>query len=419
MGIPYSIHKRRTQSILCLPHGYTGRHVDLKTEAKDQEENEVPAQARNYTAEKPARRDPAKARSPAQATWKTYLLYGSLVMIGAALLFSLVQTVRAGNTGFETKTLWDWMELLIVPIFLAGGAFFLEHSERKAEQQRGEDQRILEDQRSQDRTTAEQIRADKQKELEQAILKDGQQEAALQGYLNRMADLLLKEKLRVTENEELKKISRIQTLTVLRGLDGARKGMVLRFLWEAELLARENPVIKLTGADLSDAELSQADLSGADLSGVDLKKAKLSHARLQGANLRRANLYCADIMYSNLSSADLSQAELGEAQLDGATLTNHTNLQGARLHKAILIGAFLQEADLRLTYLRDAELNGAHLNKADLRQANLSGADLTGADLTGARLDGATLTDARVTEEQVATARFRKGAILPGGRKQA
>jgi uncharacterized protein YjbI with pentapeptide repeats len=403
---------------LCFTHEYTGRHVDLKTEAKDQEDNEMPAQARKYTAEERARRDPAKERSPAQATWTKYLLYGGLVLIGGALLFSLVQTVRAGNTGFETKTLWDWMELLIVPIFLAGGAFFLEHSERKAEQQRAAGQKNLEDQRAQDRTTTEQIRADKQKELEQAILKDGQQEAALQGYLDRMADLLLKEKLRVTENEELKKISRIQTLTVLRGLDGARKGMVLRFLWEAELLAREHPVIELTGADLSYAELFQADLSGADLSGVDLKEAKLRYARLQGTNLRRANLHSADIMYADLSGADLSQAELGEAKLNGATLTDKAKLQSARLHHARLVGAFLQGADLSLSYLKDAKLNGAHLNEANLRQANLSGADLTGADLTGARLDRATLTDALVTTEQLATARSWKGAILPAGRKQ-
>ena len=118
-------------------------------------------------------------------------------------MFVLVQNVRAKNTGFEVKTLWDWMDLLIIPIFLAGGAFFLNRSERNTERE---------------------------------IATDRQQEAALQLYLDRMADLLLKEKLQTAENKEVHDVATIRTLTVLRGLDSKRRGMVLRFLHEANLI---------------------------------------------------------------------------------------------------------------------------------------------------------------------------------------
>jgi len=98
--------------------------------------------------------------------WKTCLLYPSLIIVGGGLIYILVETVKAKNTGFETKALWDWMELLIIPLVLAIGAFFLNQSERETE-----------------RETA----------------KDRQQEAALQAYIDNMSELLLKEKLRTTK----------------------------------------------------------------------------------------------------------------------------------------------------------------------------------------------------------------------------
>ena len=61
-------------------------------------------------------------------TWKKYLLYASLIIVGGGLILLLVETIRAKNTGFETKTLWDWMELLVIPFVLAGGAFYLNRS---------------------------------------------------------------------------------------------------------------------------------------------------------------------------------------------------------------------------------------------------------------------------------------------------
>ena len=160
--------------------------------------------------------------------WKQYLLYASLIIVGGGLIFILVETVRAKNTGFETKTLWDWMELLIVPLFLAGGAFFLNRSEKEIERQRTED------------------RAN----LEREIATDRQQEAALQSYLDRMAELLLEKKLRTTENKEVRNVARTRTLAVLRTLDGTRKGIVLRFLKEAGLIDKEKTIVDLEGADL-------------------------------------------------------------------------------------------------------------------------------------------------------------------------
>jgi uncharacterized protein YjbI with pentapeptide repeats len=60
---------------------------------------------------------------------------------------------------------------------------------------------------------------------------------------------------------------------VIRRVDTSRKGEIVQFLWEADLVHRVGgsaPVIDLGGADLGDTNLGFADLSGADLSRADL-----------------------------------------------------------------------------------------------------------------------------------------------------
>ena len=207
--------------------------------------------------------------------------------------------------------------------------------------------------------------------------KDNQREAALQAYLDHMSELLLAQNLRhATADEEVRKIARVRTLTVLRRLDAERKGSVLQFLHESTLLGKEGPLLDLTGADLSRAHLSRADLSGANL----------SHANLSRADLSRA---------------DLSEAILSEAILSGANLSG-TNLSGTNL----------SEADLMRANLRGADLIGANLNEADL-----SGAFLIGALLSRADLSGANLSRAVVTPEQVTPATSLQGTIMPDGSK--
>lgn len=308
------------------------------------------------------------------------------VLMLASLLTALIPMILRGYsatwTGFgdfespdgdfiRGKTLWDWLELFIIPIFLAIAAFYLNRSEREAESQR----------------------ADQRARLEHEIAADRQREAALQSYLDRMADSLLKENLRLSENEKVRNVARIRTLTVLQGLDEKRKGIVLLFLHESALITEE-PIISLTGADLTRTFLTVANLMGAVLRGADL-----TEAILMGTNLTKANLIQADLQRADLTGAVLREASLMEAQLEGAKLLE------ADLREAKLMIANMTKADLR-----KAKLIGADLRGAFLEAANLEGAYLEAADLTGARLQRA-----KVSDEQLATVKSLEGAILPDG----
>jgi len=61
-----------------------------------------------------------------------------IVSVAALFAWIIWQTVKEGNTEFEDKTLWEWMEPFIIPVFLAAGIFLLDKSAKKNEREIGE-----------------------------------------------------------------------------------------------------------------------------------------------------------------------------------------------------------------------------------------------------------------------------------------
>jgi uncharacterized protein YjbI with pentapeptide repeats len=346
-----------------------------------------------------------------KSTWKKYLLYTAYVLIGGGILYSLLQLMLAGYsvswTGFGERTLsngdivgekslWDWMELLIIPFVLALGAFFLNRSERDVERQ------IAEERRKEDRKLA-----DERAQLEREIAIDRQQEAALQTYFDRMSELLLKEKLRTTKKAEVSDVARTRTLSIMRVLDTKRNNLVLQFLREAKLIIDEKSIF-------NNAFLGKMNLERLHLSDVYFLSANLRDANLQGADLRDANLTGADLSGADLTGADLRGAKLTGADLSHASL-QATDWTGANLSGVDLTGADLSGADLSYTNLGAASLWHADLHGADLSGTNLETSNLHGADLLNVVLEDANLDGAKVTEEQLAKVESLKGATMPDG----
>ena len=318
-----------------------------------------------------------------------------------------------------------WLELLLIILALCGGAMLFIWSIRRNEQQAEHELKMAE------------WYAQHERELEAQRF----QESAFQTYLDRMTDLLLQQRLRRSKpGDEVRDIARARTLTTLRGLDGAHKGILLRFLHEADLIKTRAIIdlhdANLRGADLSKAKLSGADLSGADLSGADLSEADLSQANLSGAvmivtNLNGANLNGTNLTAANLtevaangthlSRANLSQADLHGANLESADLSG-ASLAGANLAGAIVIDVNLSQANLSQstltrTNLSQADLSQANLSQADVSWANLSWANLGHANLTQAELHGANLEGAEIIGCNLNEAKSLKGARMPDNRE--
>jgi uncharacterized protein YjbI with pentapeptide repeats len=323
------------------------------------------------------------------------------------------------------KSLWDFLDLLIVPLALAiiGFGFAAQQQARQTqiENQRDERAQAVEDQRAQN--------------------------VALQAYLDQMNHLMLEEGLLGSkEGETVFTLAKARTTTALAQLGGEHNQAVTRFLSESGLL--REPAL-LAKADLPDAKLHKAVLEEAYLGDTNLRGANLTDAVLVHADFSAkekvgggtqtitADLPKADLSRATLLGADLSECLLKEATLTDATLQS-ADLRGADLQGADLSHAALQRADLspatvpgyppgllpkEPTNLTDADLSHAALQEANLSSAVLQNATLTNADLTKTNLRDAYLSDADLSEatgwtmEQVTAARSLKGATMPNGQK--
>ena len=260
------------------------------------------------------------------------LLVAFIALLGATLLVLLAvegydlpwtgfaERVLADNEVVPAKTLWDWLDLLVVPVVLAIGAYLLEGSRKRSER---------------------------------AVESDRQKQQILDGYFEYVSDLLLSNHLSNTTTADLaRELARTRTLTALRLLDGKRKAQVLQFLYEARLID-PRPVINLNGADFKGALLDEATLSGAELRGAYFAGASIRFATLVGTDIRGSDFSGVDFTWSDLTNARLAQAKLDNANIQTATLKD-TDLSDVDLSK------------VRMTYQQRVQVNerlkqgGAH-----------------------------------------------------------
>jgi uncharacterized membrane protein len=196
------------------------------------------------------------------------------------------------DKAYTKRTLWDWLQLLIIPAVLAGVGLWFNRQQREQELHTA-------DRRAQDE--------------------------ALQAYLDQISDMLSPKNHQPSLSDEeppdsLRAVARARTLTVLTRLGGERKGSVLQFLHELDLINKHHVVVELVEADLSGAALNLADLSRANLKGTLLIGANLIGANLSRANLTEAILHQA----KGWTEEQLSEA----SSLDGATMPDLRVLKG-------------------------------------------------------------------------------------------
>jgi uncharacterized protein YjbI with pentapeptide repeats len=245
-------------------------------------------------------------------------------------------------TGFVGKTIWDVLELLIIPATLAIVAAFLDKVERKADREN----------------------ANKKAEVDREISKENQQEASLQSFYDVLTRLLLEYKLRQSKDDDgVKKIATVKTISTIETLNINRKNKLLIFLCELGLL--DDDFRWETGVCIS---LDNAVLDGCDFSNMFLEKAEFKLAHLEDANFENA-----EMQYCIFERANLKGAILQWANFDSS------NLEFANLQEANLVGAHLEKVRLQDANLQNANLEGAHLKGANLQRANLIGANFKGA----------------------------------------
>jgi uncharacterized protein YjbI with pentapeptide repeats len=230
------------------------------------------------------------------------------------------------------------------------------------------------------------------------------QEDAVPEYIEQMIKMMSDDErpLRQSlEDEELRILARVRTLTVLAGLDGHRKAPIVQFLYEAGLITKDHNPINLRGADLTRVDLSKANLRKADLRFVNLAEANLEGAHLDEADLEQAMLPLANLRGASLDSAKLAWADLSKADLSRQRrISSPADPEKVILYPTTLFNANLSQATLRGADLRDV---GGVTNE-ELEQ-------LLRSDLTGDAawtLSGATMPNGQKYEDWLNDRKDRK-----------
>jgi uncharacterized protein YjbI with pentapeptide repeats len=216
-------------------------------------------------------------------------------------------------TGFPPKRLFDWIQILVIPVAVAVGTFVLNRAAKRRD-----------DDAEQARKDREEKAQQAQREREEQLQHQRTEDATLQAYLDYMSGMLTdpdRPLRRAALGDNLSVAARAQTLTALGRLqDGERKGSAIQFLDEAGLI-NNRPVISLRSADLRGADLYGAHLQEVNLQGANLQNANLQDAILWDAHLWDASLQGANLLEADLQGANLHQATLKEADLQEANLT--------------------------------------------------------------------------------------------------
>lgn len=252
------------------------------------------------------------------------------------------------------------MQLLIIPVVLAIASYMfsltINKNERKA--------------------------ADQRNQTEREIAQDNQRETALQEYIDKISELLLRENLRKSQvKDEVQIIARVRTLTTLSRLDNVRKGILLKFLYESNLINgdEDSAFINLRDADFCEVVLSGQHLVGINLAGAKLTKAVLRGTNLIGANLRGADLQGADLKHSYLSNANFGPLAITTTKVNGIPLVHmqcanlaEANLEGADLEKAYMQSTSLVKSNIFRANIKDVVFEGAYIDDMTCSSDQLS-----------------------------------------------
>ena len=267
---------------------------------------------------KPGERSIMREFVPDWRPSRRQVLWTIRIVLGLVVVLSVLTLV---GWPFDV-TLWDWLDLLIIPLVLAIGGFLFTRSENRATQ------------------AAAERRA---------------QDEAFQTYLDQIGQMMLDKDrplLQSKEGDEVRILARARTLTVLRRLNGDRRAQVVQFLYESGQIYRDSSVLILSGANLDEAALNGADLSSINLSEANLSGADLHRAVMRGAHLSEANLSGANLSGANVGYVDLSGADLNGADLSGAFgVANEKLEQQAKYLK----GATMPNGQKYEDWLRDRE----------------------------------------------------------------
>lgn len=209
------------------------------------------------------------------------------------------------------KTLFDWLDLLIIPLSIGLLGWLYKEAEKS-----------------------------KTKKIEEERARS----ESLNSFFNIITDLLKDHDLSGTPSKQTKAMAKTRINVTLSQLDGGRKGQLLQFLYESDLIDI-SPKMKLLGANFNDSILDQIVLGGSEIRGAYFKNATIKEANLNGIILNSSNLENANLSGSLVDNSDFGYTNLKNSVMKNMNLTT-VDFTGADLTNADLSGSTIKQSQL-------------------------------------------------------------------------
>lgn len=215
--------------------------------------------------------------------------------------------VDSNNVFHPGKTLWDWLELLIIPALLGAVAWNF---------------------------------SDTQKNKELEISTKQFRENVMKDFITEISQYIKNRSIYEIKDIHFIETIRINTINTLRILDGEQKGQLIHFLYDSKLIGWKGdyesnyeeilPIIQLKDADLSNIKLSGTysleiievcdktnPYFNVNLSGIDL-----SFTNLRNADLHGTQIFSGNFRATNLENADFDKCKLENCIFENAKFVN-------------------------------------------------------------------------------------------------
>ncbi len=282
-----------------------------------------------------------------------YLFKGwPLIFIAVVAVLVLLRTIdRLPYIGskwkwlFGEKTLWEWLQLVFVPLVLAAvglqlsSYFTRRQSDNNIQQIRFEaTERYLKM-----FTESDILSGVRRRPLDEKAAAKGKPYPAAAEWSREPCSPIPSEKGVLLSNFTRATLNQLSALSPSASAPQPQKKIILEYLHRIGAITHDSHSINTKFFDLQSADLYQArlplacldsvsfaDSAGSQRSRSDLRFADLTGADLRGANLAKANLRYAKLMGARLDGwASLARADLRGADLSDAIVTQQTITDGA------------------------------------------------------------------------------------------
>lgn len=267
--------------------------------------------------------------------------YFFYILIASLLLLAIISIFTFYNypiTGFSNKKIWDWLELLIIPLAIALIGIYFTRTERETEREFNHSKL----------------------HTEINIAKDKSDELKFMDFQDKISNLVIDHKINDLDSliPVVSTIARARIFTLSHTIDARFKGNLILFIYELGLILKDNPVVNLDDVHLANTHLFWKNLDEIDLSRALMVESDITSTSFDNAKFKVTIAADSDFRFCSFVDADLSHALLTNCNFVEANFTNAV-FNNSLLYDSKFDDAILDKADLSKAHISEAQLANA------------------------------------------------------------